>query len=294
MEVVSKWLIDFTGEVRILAVSILPAGPQEKGLPMRSRRFRVVSTSVLASGYILLASAAAGIPPATLKIPDSTPVKLLLLDRLNSSINQIDDIIHFEVAEDVKVRGEVIIPKGALAAGHMVEARSSGGKRRKGTVELSLDYVKAVNGSNIRIHAAPPPTARQKNSLMSSPLRRRGKSKDAPISPGSRYVAYVVGNHEVSLENVESGSSASGAQALRSPNASSMNELSFVSFTSNPDHADITVDGKFLGTTPSSLRLASGDYSVTIEKTGFKAWQRILTVGIGGDVSLDVTLEKAP
>lgn len=54
------------------------------------------------------------------------------------------------------------------------------------------------------------------------------------------------------------------------------------------------MDGKFFGTTLSSLRLASGDYSVTMEKSNFKPWQRIMTVGIGGDVSLDVTLEELP
>ncbi|MGD0694411.1 MAG: PEGA domain-containing protein [Terriglobia bacterium] len=70
--------------------------------------------------------------------------------------------------------------------------------------------------------------------------------------------------------------------------------MSVAAFASVPDHADITVDGKFFGTTLSSLRLASGDYSVTMEKSNFKPWQRIMTVGIGGDVSLDVTLEELP
>jgi hypothetical protein len=42
------------------------------------------------------------------------------------------------------------------------------------------------------------------------------------------------------------------------------------------------------------VRLASGEHSVTIEKSGFKAWQRIMTLIAGGDVTLDVTLEKIP
>jgi hypothetical protein len=260
---------------------------------MRSLTHRVMSSSVLASGCALLAAAAAGIPPATLKIPDSTPVKLLLLDRLNSANNQIDDIVHFEVAEDVRVRGTVIIPKGALAGGHVVEVRHRGRKERSGKVELSLDYVKAVDGSSIRIHEEPPHNGKGKKSLLPAPFRLIEHGKEVEIPQGTRYVAYVDGNHEVSLDNLDPPPSATGAQALRA-NASLINELSVVTFTSTPDHADITVDGKFLGTTPSSLRLASGDHSVTIEKSGFKAWQRIMTVGIGGDVSLDVTLEKIP
>lgn len=246
---------------------------------------------MLAIAFALLAVAES--PPATLKIPDSTPVKLLLLDRLNSANNQIDDVVHFEVAEDVRVRGVVIIPKGALAGGHVVEAQHRGRKGRSGKVELALDYVKAVDGSSIRIHAEPPRNDKGKKSHFPAPFRLAEHGKEMEVPQGTRFVAYVDGNPEVSLDNLESAPSPSGAQVLRS-NASSLNELSFVTFTSTPDHADITVDGKFLGTTPSSLRLASGDHSVTIEKSGFKAWQRIMTVGIGGDVSLDVTLDKLP
>jgi len=44
---------------------------------------------------------------ATLKIPDSTPVLLTMMDRLNSATSEIDDPVHFEVAEDVKLRGLV-------------------------------------------------------------------------------------------------------------------------------------------------------------------------------------------
>jgi hypothetical protein len=54
------------------------------------------------------------------------------------------------------------------------------------------------------------------------------------------------------------------------------------------------VDGKFLGTTPSTVRMAPGDRSITIEKSGFNAWQRIMTLTAGGKITLDVTLEKIP
>jgi hypothetical protein len=37
-----------------------------------------------------------------------------------------------------------------------------------------------------------------------------------------------------------------------------------------------------------------GDHTVTIEKPGFKVWQRTISVTAGGDISLDATLEKLP
>jgi len=61
---------------------------------------------------------------------------------------------------------------------------------------------------------------------------------------------------------------------------------------STPDGAEITIDGKFVGTTPSTLRLAPGDHTVLLQKTGFKDWSRSLTVSESGDLNLDITLDR--
>jgi len=67
-----------------------------------------------------------------------------------------------------------------------------------------------------------------------------------------------------------------------------------VTVKSTPDGADITVDGKFVGNTPSSLRLTPGDHTILIEKSGMKSWQRTMTVSAGGNVTIDAKLEQAP
>jgi hypothetical protein len=64
-----------------------------------------------------------------------------------------------------------------------------------------------------------------------------------------------------------------------------------VSFTSSPAGADIEIDGNFVGNTPSSVELATGDHSVTIKKVGYNTWERKLRV-MGGDISLNADLEK--
>jgi hypothetical protein len=53
------------------------------------------------------------------------------------------------------------------------------------------------------------------------------------------------------------------------------------------------VDGKFVGNTPSTLRLAPGDHTILIEKSGMKSWQRTMTVSTGGNVTIDAKLEQA-
>jgi len=69
-------------------------------------------------------------------------------------------------------------------------------------------------------------------------------------------------------------------------------ETIVVPVASTPDGADIIVDQKFMGSTPSTLRLAPGDHTVSIEKSGFKSWQRTITVTAGESPTIKATLER--
>lgn len=69
-------------------------------------------------------------------------------------------------------------------------------------------------------------------------------------------------------------------------------ESSNIAIRSTPDGAEITVDGKFVGSTPSTVRLDSGDHEITLQKPGFGTWKRTITLRGGGNVTVDATLEK--
>lgn len=58
--------------------------------------------------------------------------------------------------------------------------------------------------------------------------------------------------------------------------------------------AEITVDDKFLGTTPSTVQLTPGEHKIVVLKAGFRSWERTMTINPNGNVNLDVTLEKIP
>ncbi len=68
--------------------------------------------------------------------------------------------------------------------------------------------------------------------------------------------------------------------------------LQAVPIKSAPDGADITVDGKYVGSTPSTVKLSPGDHTIKIEKSGFKAWERTITVSPGSEVTVSATLEQ--
>ena len=64
-----------------------------------------------------------------------------------------------------------------------------------------------------------------------------------------------------------------------------------ITVASNPDGADIEIDGSFVGSTPSTVELSPGQHLVAVKKSGFKTWERNMKV-TSGDVNLKADLEK--
>jgi hypothetical protein len=80
------------------------------------------------------------------------------------------------------------------------------------------------------------------------------------------------------------------APVMAPPAAPSTGKLAVVS---NPDSADIEVDGSFVGNTPSDVQVSEGDHIITVKKPGFKDWERKMKVSAGSSVHLNAELEKA-
>jgi CTP-dependent riboflavin kinase len=57
--------------------------------------------------------------------------------------------------------------------------------------------------------------------------------------------------------------------------------------------ADISIDGEYMGSTPSSLRVKPGYKAITIDKPGFKPWQRTLNVQSDAAITVEANPEKS-
>jgi PEGA domain len=68
---------------------------------------------------------------------------------------------------------------------------------------------------------------------------------------------------------------------------------SVVQITSEPDGADIEVDGNFVGSTPSQVELPPGDYSLRVTKNGYVPWEKKLHT-IGGNVTINAEMGSQP
>jgi hypothetical protein len=63
-------------------------------------------------------------------------------------------------------------------------------------------------------------------------------------------------------------------------------------FSSTPAGAEITLDGKYVGSTPSEIELVTGTHVIVFSMPGFIQWKRDLTVLPGSELTVNAILQK--
>ena len=61
---------------------------------------------------------------------------------------------------------------------------------------------------------------------------------------------------------------------------------------SDPDGADVFLDGSFVSSTPAVLRLQAGTYKVAVKMSGYADWEREVKILPGAEVNLNARLSK--
>ncbi len=284
------------------------------------------------------ASASHPVKAPGFRLEDSTPVKLGLLRSISSAEAKVNDLVDFQVLEEVKVNDVVVIPKGSVAWGTVGEAQPKRRRARGGKLKVNVDSVRLADGEKAPLRAVRDAKGETRTGAMTTGLVLTGigffpaaplfllmHGHDVTVPQGTQFTAYIHG--DVNLDPVKFRvktvtetpppppvpAPAAAAPPVASPPPAAATpppsapvsqlapqtsvisggpELSTVVVISNPNGAEITVDGKYLGNTPSTLRLAPGDHTISVGKAGFKTWQRTMTVTAGGVATIDVTLEK--
>ena len=131
--------------------------------------------------------------------------------------------------------------------------------------------------------------------------------KDISIPKGTEVTAYVNGDMKLDMARFQSAPpppAASGSSTTApAPSASApipapasstpaSTEQAHLQVSSTPDGADIEIDGSYVGNTPSTIGVASGQHKITVKKSGFNPWERTITVS-SGQVSVNAVLEPA-
>jgi hypothetical protein len=66
-----------------------------------------------------------------------------------------------------------------------------------------------------------------------------------------------------------------------------------VTVATNPDGADVFVDGQFYGNSPATLKLKPGKHTIGVKMSGYKDWSRDMSTDSGGESHLTATLDKS-
>jgi hypothetical protein len=69
-------------------------------------------------------------------------------------------------------------------------------------------------------------------------------------------------------------------------------EPALVDFNSNPPGADILIDDKVVGNTPSTLHVDAGRHLIQLRMGGYRSWTRTMRVEPGSSPFIRATLEK--
>jgi len=244
------------------------------------------------------------IKPAGVVLPEDTPVNLRITETISSATSKVNDKVNFEVVDDIKVGDIVVIPHGGNAIATVTEAHSKKSFGRAGKLNVNIDYARLANGDKVNLRAVKGVKGGSRTGAMTgavvatsilffpaAPLFFFIKGKDITIPKGTEITAYIAADTTINFNSPVSQSAEAGntpAQRLDS----STPGLSAVLVKSTPDGADITINGKFMGTTPSTLNLPAGEHAIKIGKSNYKEWNRTVSLSAGGNITIDATLEK--
>ncbi len=254
--------------------------------------------------------------PLAFGLEDGTPIKLRLTRNLSSADATTGDRVDFDVLEDVKVKDVIVIPRGGLALATITEAQHKRRMARGGKLNVNIDDVRLADGEKVPLRAVKETQGGGHTGAMTgaiigtaivffpaAPLFLFMHGKDITIPKGTEITAYINGDIPLDAKrfsaqappNTETGAApvqpTNGATAAQNGNGADA-AISTVDIKSTLEGAEITVDEKFMGSTPSSLRLAVGDHKIRLGKPGFKTWERTLTVGAGATATVDAALER--
>jgi hypothetical protein len=136
-------------------------------------------------------------------LQDGTPVRLRLNRTVSSAEAHVGETVDFEVTEPVINQSYVVIPKGAVALGHVTKVEGKRRFGRAGTLELSIDSVRLPDGRTLPLRATPEKGegdmsgARVAATIAASPVLVWVKGKDVTFEKGSETTAYVSGDARI-------------------------------------------------------------------------------------------------
>jgi len=137
-----------------------------------------------------------------ISLSEGTILRVRLLETLDSRISKNGDMVNLEASEDLVVNGFVVVKKGAKVTGMVTDASAAGIGGKKGSLNLSIDYVQAVSGKNIKLRYASSSSGKSRSvgvvaaAVVVNPLLILIKGKSVTIEKDKEFSVYVDKDYE--------------------------------------------------------------------------------------------------
>jgi hypothetical protein len=265
------------------------------------RATRFVLTLLLSMGFSLQSQNLQIQPAPTVPtLQSGTPVRLQLSETLSSDRATVGQTVKFEVLDNVKVGVVTVIAKGAPAWGTVSEARSSRSLGRGGKLNINIDSVRLVDGERAALRAVRNTKGAGyvpemiETVVVVSPLFLFIHGEDIEMTEGAEITAYINGDVPLDIPKFMTCPAdppmftSRGLPIRRTVVCETSNQRVIgedqpvvIEFTSVPTGADITIDGNYFGSTPSSITIAAGEHTIRISKPDYRSYERTMTVAPG-------------
>ncbi len=236
-------------------------------------------------------------PNSTLE--DGTPVKLRISQTVSSADAHVNDRVEFEVIEEIRVAGTLIISKGGIAWGTVTEAQHKRRMGRGGKLEIVMDSVRLVDGEKAALRATKEAQGGGHVGVMTAGIVATGlifwpvapvflfmHGKDITISKGTEVPTFINGNFALDMAKFRPAAPVQTSTETQASNNSD------VAVGSTPAGADIELDGAFVGNTPSTITVTAGDHTITLKKSGFTPWEQTIKAS-GGKIQISAEMQAS-
>ncbi len=268
-------------------------------------RVRKSSLNLVIASLILVAGPMSA---AQVRLREGTLVRLKLLYNVTTENVVKGDRVEFDVAENVVVNDRIVIQKGAPAWGQVVEVKGAGKKRAKdASVTFRFMAVKTMDNQQVAMRVLPTKPRKpdsHDNEIEENSLIPGMSDRTTGAEKGKEYAAYtdteaVVNAPDTPPTGPQGGEATAGAPVptvapppKSEPPPPPPPEEAYVDFNSNPPGADVNIDGRFHGNTPTRISLPPGKHLIEIRLAGHRTWIRNMVVDPGSKPSVRATLDQ--
>ncbi|MBI4910609.1 MAG: PEGA domain-containing protein [Acidobacteria bacterium] len=240
-------------------------------------------------------------------LPEGTTVTLRLEEAISSATAEKGQPIEFTVMEDVLSGDTVVLKQGARALGAITEAEPKKRMGRSGKVDFTVEKVRAVDGRYVTLRPTKSNYKGHGNGLKvgliaagvsavcwaCAPAALLIKGKDVSIPKGTRFNVFTDNSYTLSATTADRPPVAARIeerpqrQAIESPTLST--STASVTINSSSAGAEISVDGVFMGSTPTTMNLNAGRHKIVVSDAQ-STYEREIVVTAGGKININAQL----